>query len=204
MKNWLASVRNRLYPVARGRKTRPAAGQRLQVRPLEDRLTPSTFTVNTFADTTAVNLTTGKDATGHVSLRSAIQAADHLGGTNVIDLPAGTYNLTIAPTGTDDASSGDLNITCNLTINGAGDIAGSPTTTIDGGALDRVFQVAANETVRIAGVIIQNGKTSQGGGISNAGRPTPVCPPTPAAPSSTQPATGTPWPTACAGSACSP
>ena len=40
-------------------------------------------------DTVAVNLKTGKDASGHVSLRSAIMAADAKGGSNKIILPAG-------------------------------------------------------------------------------------------------------------------
>ena len=43
---------------------------------LDDRVLLSTFKVNTTSDTVAVNLKTGKDATGHISLRSAIQAAN--------------------------------------------------------------------------------------------------------------------------------
>ena len=38
---------------------------------LEQRVTPSTFHVNSLLDTVAVNLKTGKDASGHISLRSA-------------------------------------------------------------------------------------------------------------------------------------
>ena len=54
---------------------------------LEHRVVLSTFRVNTTLDTVAVNLKTGKDATGHISLRSAIMAADAKGGSNKIILP---------------------------------------------------------------------------------------------------------------------
>ena len=56
----------------------------------------STFQVNTTLDTVAVDLRTGKDATGHISLRSAIMAADASGGSSTIKLGKGTYTLTIA------------------------------------------------------------------------------------------------------------
>ena len=92
------------------------------IRVLEGRVVLSTFHVNTFADTVAVNLHTGRDSTGHVSLRSAIMAADaNPNSSDTIVLPAGTYNLTIAPTGNDGTSSGDLDIVVNnkLTIKGS-------------------------------------------------------------------------------------
>src|SRR5437868_1707958 len=53
---------------------------------LEQRCVLSTFTVNTTLDTVAVNLRNGKDASGHISLRSAIMAADAHGGSNTIKL----------------------------------------------------------------------------------------------------------------------
>ena len=51
-------------------------GYVLSGKELETRVVLSTFMVNTTLDTDAVNLTTGKDASGHISLRSAIQAAN--------------------------------------------------------------------------------------------------------------------------------
>jgi hypothetical protein len=59
---------------------------------LEGRIVMSTFQVNTTLDTAAVNLRTGKDATGHISLRSAIMAANARGGSNTIKLRNGTYS----------------------------------------------------------------------------------------------------------------
>ena len=95
---------------------------RAAVEALEGRVVLATFHVNTFADTVAVNLKTGRDSTNHVSLRSAIMAADaNPNSSDTIVLPAGTYNLTIAPTGNDGSSSGDLDILVNnkLTIKGS-------------------------------------------------------------------------------------
>ena len=54
------------------------------------------FKVNTLLDTVAVNLKTGKDASGHISLRSAIEAANAKPNSDTILLPNGTIKLTIA------------------------------------------------------------------------------------------------------------
>ena len=80
---------------ARVRRLRPA------LEGLEGRVVLSTFHVNTTLDTVAVNLKTGKDASGNISLRSAIMAADANPRSNTIVLPAGTFTLTIPPTGGD-------------------------------------------------------------------------------------------------------
>ena len=53
---------------------------RLNLEVLEERTTPTVFTVNTIADTVAVNFATGQDANGNVSLRSAVMAADRMSG----------------------------------------------------------------------------------------------------------------------------
>jgi hypothetical protein len=131
---------------------------------LEARIAMSTFQVNTTLDTVAVDLRTGRDATGHVSLRSAIMAADAKGGSSAIKLPTGTFQLTIAGANEDASKTGDLDITSNLTITGAG--AGK--TTIDGNNLDRVFQVLRGK-VSISGVTIEHGLADEGGGLLNSG-----------------------------------
>ena len=116
---------------------------RPQLTVLEDRVAPAAFTVNTVADTNATNLTTGTDNTGHVSLRSAIQAANHLGGSNTISLPAGTYDLSL----------GQLNIKNNLTLTGMG----ASSTMINAHANSRIFQVLSGFTVAISKVTMENG-----------------------------------------------
>jgi hypothetical protein len=71
------------------------------------------------------------------SLRAAIQESNALGGADVIELPAGQYVLTLAGTGDNVAASGDLDITEDVVIRGAGETS----TFIDGAGLDRVFDI---------------------------------------------------------------
>jgi len=142
---------------------------------LEGRVVLSTFHVNTFADTMAVNLKTGQDATGHVSLRSSIMAADaNPTSSDTIVLPAGTYNLTIVPTGNDGPSSGDLDILVDnkLTIKGS---TKRGQTIINGNNLDRLFFTESGN-VAISNVVIEHGQAvgeggapGQGGGLLNDG-----------------------------------
>src|SRR5258708_5363855 len=87
---------------------------------LEHRVTPSTFHVNTVLDTGAVNLMTGADASGHISLRSALQAANAKPNADTIILRAGTFTLTIPAMGNDGSASGDLDLAGSVTIKGAG------------------------------------------------------------------------------------
>src|SRR4051812_49146534 len=65
----------------------------------------NTYTVNTTAD--------GTSSSGTVNLRGALLAADALGGTHTINLPAGTYNLTLGTITFGNRAQ-------SITINGAG------------------------------------------------------------------------------------
>lgn len=127
-----------------------------------------TFTVTSTVDAPDANPGDGvcaSTATGNpCTLRAAIQEADALGSgsTVTIDVPAGGYDLTIPPSGSDGIATGDLNITTSLAVVGAG--AGS--TLIDGGKLDRVFSVAPGTSVSLTGLTIQDGLVSSSG--SNA------------------------------------
>ena len=132
--------------------------------PSEQRLQLSTFRVNTTLDTVAVNLRNGKDSTGHISLRSAIMAADARRGSSTIIVPAGTFTLSIPGANEDASATGDLDLKGKITIKGAG----SAKTIIDANQLDRVFQVLGGN-VSISKLTIQNGRASQGAGILNAG-----------------------------------
>ena len=88
-------------------------------------------------------------------------------GADHIELPVGTYILSIP--GTDKrllkAEIGDLDITADLTIRGAG----ADTTIVDGGGLDRVFHISTEGKVQLFGMVVQNGKSELGGGIANQG-----------------------------------
>ncbi len=89
------------------------------------------------------------------SLREAIIAANSNPDADDVIVPAGTYVLT----------KGDLEITDQLTLNGAG----ADTTIIDGNGTDRVIDVLSG-TVEISAVTIQNGSgVSPLGGIGNRG-----------------------------------
>ncbi|MFC1972119.1 right-handed parallel beta-helix repeat-containing protein [Chloroflexota bacterium] len=129
----------------------------------------ATFTVNSNGDATDWNPGDGVCETapgnGICTLRAAIQEANALGGPDTINLPAGTYTLSIAGTGEDTAATGDLDIWNDLTITGTD----QATTIIDGGGLDRVFQVHFC-SLDISSVTVRNGNVAgSGGGIYNRG-----------------------------------
>src|SRR5262245_36766513 len=104
-----------------GRRHRASARRVFQpgVERLEDRLTPTTFTVTTTGD--VVNLSDGKR-----SLREAISQANthnnnlNLGGAaDVIVLPPGVFKIQLART--DDLNAvGDFDVTDTVIIRGAG------------------------------------------------------------------------------------
>jgi CSLREA domain-containing protein len=137
---------------------------RLEV--LEDRTVPSTFVVNTTADTMDANPGDGlaQDSSGNTSLRAAIMEANALPGADTIQLPVGTYVMTIPGANEDAAQTGDLDITDDLTIVGADRNA----TIINGGGLDRVFHVnrVGNNplTVSISNATITNGRAPDASG----------------------------------------
>ena len=133
---------------------------------LEARLVLSTFRVNSTLDTVAVSVKTGKDAAGHISLRSAIMAANAKPNSDTIILPAGTFDLTLAGAGEDKDATGDLDISGNVTIKGKG----SSSTIIDGNNLDRVIEILSGK-VSVANLTLQHGEVlgDVGGGILNSG-----------------------------------
>lgn len=87
------------------------------------------------------------------SLREAIIDANGNGQADTINLPAGTYTLAIAGQDEDASATGDLDITAELIINGAG----AAVTLVDANALDRVFHVLPGVTASFTGLTIQNG-----------------------------------------------
>jgi hypothetical protein len=101
------------------------------------------------------------------TLRAAVQQANASSDADTIVVPAGTYRLTIR--GDEDASAaGDLDITTDVTILGAGPAL----TVIDGRrAKDRVVEIRGNAIIR--GVTVQKGRAPQGstggGGLRNHG-----------------------------------
>ncbi|MEJ2085562.1 MAG: choice-of-anchor Q domain-containing protein [Acidobacteriota bacterium] len=102
------------------------------------------------------------------SLREAVIDANGNADADTIVLPAGNYVLTIPPSGGDDPESGSLDITAQLTVQGAG----ARDTVIDGSGLDRIFDVYVSALlVQIDSLTVRNGVRSTGGagGILNRG-----------------------------------
>ena len=93
------------------------------------------------------------------------------GGCEHIELAAGTYLLGIVGIDEDQSATGDLDIRDNLTIRGQG----VGVTIIDGGALDRIFQIFAGITLNLENLTITNGYltgSDDGAGIRNSGTTT--------------------------------
>jgi CSLREA domain-containing protein len=124
----------------------------------------ATFDVTTTAD--------GNDGAcdAHCTLREAIVAANRDRDRDIINLPAGTYSLSIPGRGEDEGAAGDLDILERIDLRGAAE----ETTIIDGGGIDRVLHVHAmewqedDEAVEITDVTVTGGAVNsgqRGGGI---------------------------------------
>jgi hypothetical protein len=117
------------------------------------------FTVNTTSDTHATSpASSPNDSGGHISLRSAVEAANAQSGATTINVPAGTYNLSL----------GELGIAANgnktNTISGAG-VASTIVSQTD--PTNRVFNIDFNSiggtVVTLSSITIQGGHDSADG-----------------------------------------
>ncbi len=134
-------------------RKRQARRMRPRIEQLESRLAPATFKVNTLLETVAVNLQNGQDSTGHISLESAIMAANARGGKNTIILPAGTM------------AADDFVIDDNLTIKGKSEAG----TIINGNGFSRGFDIQGGK-VTISKLTIEGcSAPGEGGAILNDG-----------------------------------
>src|SRR5437879_210049 len=133
------------------------------------------FTVNTTNDSHATNPITGTDASGHISLRSAIEAANTQPSLallpHMINVPPGTYNLTL---GSDILIGGAL--AHGFTIHGQGTPANTTIaqTTAGSGCFEN-FYPDSGQTITIENVKITGGNAGGfGGGAVLAGGPSNV------------------------------
>ncbi len=128
----------------------------------------TTITVDTISDLADPTPGDGTCGTGPgtCSLRAAIQTANAIAGPDTISLPAGTYTLSIEGTDEDAAATGDLDVTDDLTITGAG----AATTVVDAAGLDRVIDVfdttSAEPPLQLESMTVAGGAAADvGGGI---------------------------------------
>jgi hypothetical protein len=141
---------------------RPFKRNSLWLEALEDRMAPAVYNVTGLADGAGMVTQTSPGVFNATTLRAAVTAADaSADAANTINLAAGTYNLTLSPS--------QLNLTNNMTIQGAGDT----TTIIDAGQNGRAFFIPSTDnaqTVTLDGMTIQNGKAPVGdvNGANNA------------------------------------
>ncbi|CAN5528624.1 hypothetical protein BH24ACT20_BH24ACT20_02700 [soil metagenome] len=128
-----------------------------------------TFTVDRNDDPDPTTATACTAAANDCSLRGAIVAANANAGPDAVTVPAGTYTLTRAGANEDAASTGDLDVTDDLTITGAG----ARTTSVAGGAApfdDRIFDIAEGASATITRLAITGGKPAgDAGGVNNRG-----------------------------------
>ena len=131
-------------------------------------LRAASFTVNSFADGADAIPGDGICADGGslCTLRAAVMEANALAGADTISLPAGTYSLTLTGGAEPDAATGDLDVTDDLTLRGAG----ASVTTVDAAGIDRVLEVSGVEAPRrvvavvLEGLALTGGITGSGGG----------------------------------------
>ncbi len=120
---------------------------------------------NLFSMTFDVTVTAdGADGScdAHCSLREAVIAANESPGADVINLPQGVFALTVTGADEDACRTGDLDITEQVSITGAGWGA----TVLDGLGADRVFDVRTGAgPVQIASLTIRGGSVNEGSAV---------------------------------------
>lgn len=124
------------------------------------------ITVSVTSDDNTINGNcTLREAIRAANLDQAVDACPAGNGADTLQLPAGVYILTLAGTGENSAATGDLDITEDLTVEGAG----KTSTIISGNGIDRVFDIW--EPAQISDVTVTDGSSGaeSGGGIRVSG-----------------------------------
>jgi len=129
--------------------------------------------VDSTADNTTADddLCTLREAIKNANTDSDTTSGDCAAGSgwDTINIPTGTYALTLGGSGEDANATGDLDVLDSVTISGAG----SGSTIIDGNAADRVLDVDPTNlgvTLELQDVTLTNGTETDGGGLRQLGR----------------------------------
>jgi predicted outer membrane repeat protein len=127
------------------------------------------FTVDTAEDKRGIEVDSGNCTTlsSNCSLRAAIMVANYIhtdtGAPSIINLPAGTFTLSLPEqqAADDNSLGGDLDVQGNVYIRGAS----AETTIIDGADTFRIFEVLDTASVSaFEKMTLQNGMVSEGSG----------------------------------------
>lgn len=116
--------------------------------PLREATAAGTIAVTTTADINGVC-----PSVNQCSLRTAVIQGQTL--SMDVAVPAGTYNLTIADENSSvgDGTKGDLDISGTVVVTGAG----SGITIINGGGINRIFDIGTTGNLTVSGVSLRNG-----------------------------------------------
>ena len=118
---------------------------------------PATYNVTKTADTND-----GFCRPWDCSLREAVLNANTCPGPQAINLPAGGYNLSLAGIDEDNGTTGDLDISGELTIVGTG----APSIN---GNIERAFHILPGATVVFDHIWLTDGSAIEGAGLVNEG-----------------------------------
>lgn len=145
---------------------------------LAGRLAALALVCATTAAAATITVTTVDDelnTDGDCSLREAIVAANTDAGVDactagngddLVMLPAGTYELSVAGAGENAAATGDLDLAGTVAIVGAGRVS----THVVGNPGDRIFEVLANTDVQLESMTLRDASPMlNGGAIANHG-----------------------------------
>lgn len=133
------------------------------------------FLVNTVDDRIDDDLSDGicHTSANTCSLRAAFMQANKVTvPITRINVPAGTFVLTRPPTGANNDSNGDLNLTQPLVMGQRVIVTGAGAAlSIDANEIHRVLTIATDRNVQITGMTLRNGNSAQyeGGGVINGG-----------------------------------
>jgi hypothetical protein len=121
-----------------------------------------TYQVDTLEDIIINSGCEDGDDDGDCSLRGAITRANSIGGSNifVIMIPAGTYTFALGTPNENLNASGDLDLTAEIQLIGAG----ASTTIIDANDYDRVLEHRNIRPLTVSGLTLRNGTILDDGG----------------------------------------
>ncbi|NQV27502.1 MAG: hypothetical protein HQ518_24400, partial [Rhodopirellula sp.] len=127
----------------------------------------SAFVVDSLVDQPDANPGDGIAATtsGETTLRAAVQEANAAPGPDTIILPPGLFDLSLSGPSDHSAASGDLEITDDLTIVGAG----SDQTFIDATQIDSAFHIHDGVSLTFDELTLQISAGSQAAIVNNGG-----------------------------------